>query len=69
MVVISSYSVKGFRVNSLNKYKLLLGAFQLDTRGKFFTKRTISLLPREVLNSPTLDTLKIEVGGVLGHLV
>ena len=55
-----------------NGYKLLLRRFQLDTRGKFFTMRTISHwnnLPREVVDSPTLDTLKIRVGRVLGHLV
>ncbi|KAK4816157.1 hypothetical protein QYF61_011539 [Mycteria americana] len=52
--------------------KLLLGRFQLDTRGKFFTMRTISHwnnLPREVVNSPTLDIFKIQLDRVLGHLV
>ncbi|GAB0185824.1 hypothetical protein GRJ2_001047700 [Grus japonensis] len=52
--------------------KLLLGRFQLDSRGKFFTMRTISHwnnLPREVVDSPTLDTFKIWLDGVLGHLV
>ncbi|GAB0185999.1 hypothetical protein GRJ2_001065200 [Grus japonensis] len=42
--------------------KLLLGRFRLDTRGKFFTLRTISHwnnLPREVVDSPALDTFKI----------
>ncbi|KAK4827888.1 hypothetical protein QYF61_022311 [Mycteria americana] len=45
-----------------NRYKLLPGRFQLDTRGKLFTMRTISHwnnLPREVVYSPTLDTFKI----------
>ncbi|KFV13559.1 hypothetical protein N340_07693, partial [Tauraco erythrolophus] len=44
----------------------------LDTRGKFFTMRTISYwnnLPREVVDSPTLDTFKIHLDRVLGHLV
>ncbi|KAK4813949.1 hypothetical protein QYF61_003110 [Mycteria americana] len=43
-------------------YKLLLRTFRLDTRGKFFTMTTISHwnnLPREVVDSPTLDTFKI----------
>ena len=55
-----------------NGYKLLLGRFRLDTRGKFFTMRTISHwnnLPREVVDSPTLDTFKIQLDRVLGHLV
>lgn len=42
------------------------------TRGKFFTVRTASHwdnLPREVADSPTLDTLKIQLDRALGHLV
>ncbi|KAK4830388.1 hypothetical protein QYF61_010899 [Mycteria americana] len=55
-----------------NGYKLLLGKFQLDTRGRFFTMRIICYwnnLPREVVDSPTLDTSKIQLDRVLGHLV
>jgi len=55
-----------------NGYKLLLGRFQLHTRGKFFRMRTISHwnnLPREVVDSPTLDTYKIQLDRVLGGLV
>ena len=55
-----------------NGCKLLLGRFRLDTRGKFFTMRTINHwnnLPREVVDSPTLDTFKIWLDRVLGHLV
>ncbi|KAK4828431.1 hypothetical protein QYF61_026588 [Mycteria americana] len=54
-----------------NGYKLLLGRFQLDTKGRFFTMRTTSHgnnLPREVVDSPTLDTSKIQLDRVLGHL-
>ncbi|KAK4825406.1 LOW QUALITY PROTEIN: hypothetical protein QYF61_027172 [Mycteria americana] len=55
-----------------NGYKSLLGRFQLDARRKFFTMRKISHwnnLPREVVDSPTLDTFKIQLDRVLGHLV
>ena len=53
-------------------YKLLLGRFQLNTRGQFFTMRTISCwnkLLREGVGSPTLDTFKIWLERMLGHLV
>ena len=55
-----------------NGYKLLLGRCRLDTRGKFFTVRTVghwNNLPREVVDSPILDTFKIRLDRVLGHLV
>ena len=55
-----------------NGYKLLLGTFQLDTKENFFTVRTISHwnnLPREVVDSPTLDTFKIQLDRGLGQLV
>jgi len=50
-----------------NGCKLLLGTFQLDTRGKFFTMRTNSHwnnLPREMVDSPTLDIFKIHLDRV-----
>ncbi|KFQ70578.1 hypothetical protein N335_06405, partial [Phaethon lepturus] len=55
-----------------NGYKLLLGRFQLDTSGNFFTRRTINHwnnIPREVVDSPALDTFKILLDRVLRHLV
>lgn len=55
-----------------NGFRLLLRKFQLDTRGKFFTLRTVSHwnnLPREVVDTPTLDSFKIWLDRVLRHLV
>jgi len=55
-----------------NGYKLLLGRFQLDTRGNFFTMRTIKLwnnLPREVVDCSELDTFKIQLDRLLGHRI
>jgi len=48
------------------------GEILTGTRGKFFTMRIISRwnnLPREVVDSTTLDTSKIQLDKVLGHLV
>ena len=53
-------------------HRLFLGRFQLDMRGKFFTLRTVKHwndLPREVVDSATLDTYKIWLDRVLGNLV
>ena len=55
-----------------NWYKLVLGKFQLDTRGKVFIMRSTSHCnnhPREAVDSPTLDTFKIQLDRMLGHLV
>ena len=55
-----------------NGYKLLLERFQMDTKGTFFTMKTISHwnnFPREMVDSPTLDTFKIQLDMVLGHVV
>jgi len=55
-----------------NGYRLLLGRFQLDIRGKFFTVRIIrhwNNLPREAVGSPILENSKIQLDRVLGHLV
>lgn len=56
----------------VNGYKVLLGKFQLETKGKFFTMRITrhwNNLPREVVDSPALARCKIQLGRVLGHLV
>jgi len=55
-----------------NVYKLVLGRSQLDTKGKFAKMRKISPwnnLPRQVADCPTLDSFKIQLDNVLGHLV
>jgi len=55
-----------------NGYKLLLHRFRLDTRGKFFTSENnqhCDNLPREVVDSSTLDTYELQPDRVLGHLV
>lgn len=44
-------------------YKLPLGRSQLDIRGQFFTVRTMSYwnyLPREMVESPTWDTIQLK---------
>lgn len=52
-----SRACKNWVINrSVSKQRMMFG---LDTRGKFFTMRTISHCPnlaREVVDSPTLDT-------------
>lgn len=55
-----------------NGYKFIRVKFQLDTKEKFFIVRTISHwsnLPREVVGLSTLDTFKIPLDRILGHLV
>jgi len=53
-----------------NWYKLLLGRFQLDTRGKLFTIiNHWNNLPREVVDSLALDTFKTQLDGLLGYVV
>lgn len=54
-----------------DRYKLL-GRFQLNRIGKFFTVRTIKHLdnlPGAVMDSPILNTLKIQLDRVLGCTV
>ena len=53
-------------------FKLEEGRFRLDIRKKFFTVRVVShwnRLPSEVVNAPSLETLKARLDGALSNLM
>jgi len=55
-----------------NGFKLGEGRFRLDTRKKFFAMRVVkhwNRLPREVVEAPSLETLKARLDGALSNLV
>jgi len=53
-------------------FKLKEGRFQLDIRKKFFTIRVVrhwNRLPREAVDVPSLEVLKVRLDGALSNLV
>ena len=52
-----------------NGFKLKEGRFRLDVRGKFFTKRVVNRLSREVVDALSLEVFKARLDGALGNLV
>ncbi|KFQ76298.1 hypothetical protein N335_12218, partial [Phaethon lepturus] len=55
-----------------NGFKLKEGKFRLDLRKKYFTLRVVKpwpRLPREVVDAPSLETLKVRLDGALSNLI
>ena len=55
-----------------NSFKVKEGRFRLDIRKKLFTVRVVrhwNRLPREVVNTLTLEALKSRLDGALCNLV
>ena len=55
-----------------NGFKLKEDRFRLDIRKIFFTMRVMKhrhRLPREVVNTPSLETFKVRLDGALSNLI
>ncbi|KFQ59598.1 hypothetical protein N334_05862, partial [Pelecanus crispus] len=55
-----------------NGFKLEEGRFRLDIRKKFFTMRVVrhwNRLPREAVDTPSLEVFRARLDGALSNLV
>jgi len=55
-----------------NDFKLREGRFRLDIRKKFFTMRLMkhwNMLPREVVDAPSLETFGVRLDRALSNLI
>jgi len=55
-----------------NGFQLKEGRFRQDIRKKFFTMRVVkhwNVLPREVVDAPSLEMFKVRLDGALSNLV
>ncbi|KFV18385.1 hypothetical protein N340_13048, partial [Tauraco erythrolophus] len=55
-----------------NSFKLKEGRFRIDTRKNFFTMRGVkpwNRLSREVVDAPSLETVKVRLDGALSNLM
>ena len=53
-------------------FKLREGGFRVDLRKKFFTMRVVkhwNRLPKEAVEAPSLEILKVRLDGALSNLV